>query len=114
MAQQARGAEREALIAQLIRKEHPGMDVCRTNMMKLLDETRAIAGGSGGPLPWSKVLLSGFSLGSITALDVALYLGGVHTHTTTHAHTRARIHTRAHTHTHARTQARAFELIACG
>jgi len=75
MAQQARGAEREALIAQLIRKEHPGMDVCRTNMMKLLDETRAIAGGSGGPLPWSKVLLSGFSLGSITALDVALYLG---------------------------------------
>ncbi len=61
------------LLGQLIRKKPPGIDECRANFVKLLEEARLLAGGGSAPLPPAKVLLAGFSLGSITALDTALH-----------------------------------------
>ena len=43
-------------------------------MKAVLAEARKLAGGSDGPLPFSRVVIGGFSLGSITSLDVALQL----------------------------------------
>jgi predicted esterase len=69
------GPQREALTAQFIRKKPDGMDECRAQMLALLAEARTIAGGADGPLPLRRVLLAGFSLGAITALDLALLAG---------------------------------------
>ena len=55
-------------IARLIRRRPDGLDACRTSMAALIAEVRALAGG----IPPSRVLLAGFSLGAITALDLAL------------------------------------------
>jgi len=60
------------LLGQLIRKKPDGLDACRANFATLLEEARLLAGGGTTPLPAAKVLLAGFSLGSITALDTAL------------------------------------------
>ena len=66
------GPEKESLIARLIRQMPPGLEACRKQMATLIAEARALAGGAGGPVASSKILLGGFSLGSITALDLAL------------------------------------------
>lgn len=50
------------------------VDECRAQMKAVLAEARKLAGGSDGPLPFSRVVIGGFSLGSITSLDVALQL----------------------------------------
>jgi len=68
------GPAREAGIAKLIRTKFPGVDECRAQMKAVLAEARKLAGGSDGPLPFSRVVIGGFSLGSITSLDVALQL----------------------------------------
>ena len=70
------GPQREALIAQLIRKKPADLDDCRAKMKALLAEALALGGGGAGkaPLPHSRVLLAGFSLGAITSLDLALHL----------------------------------------
>ena len=41
-------AERDAMIATLIRKKPPGLDGCRTQMTQLVAEARALAGGGTG------------------------------------------------------------------
>jgi len=64
----------ERMIAQLIREEPEGMGLCRGSMRRLLDEARGLGGGGGAPLPYKQVLVSGFSLGAMTALDTALQL----------------------------------------
>ena len=66
--------ERDALIAKLIRTKFQGVDECRANMKALVESVRALGGGSAGPLPLSRLLIFGFSLGAITALDLALLL----------------------------------------
>ena len=69
------GPQREQMIAQLIRKKPPDLDQCREKMLTLLKEATALGGGSSGaPVPYSRVLLAGFSLGAITSLDIALHL----------------------------------------
>lgn len=67
------GPQREQLVAALIRRKFDGLDACRTNMRAVVERARALGGGaSGTPLPMSRVVLAGFSLGSMTALDLAL------------------------------------------
>jgi len=68
---QAAMQQDQALMAQLIRDKPEGLDACRTSMSQLLDEARKLGGG-GAPIGLSKVLMAGFSLGAITALDTAL------------------------------------------
>ena len=75
------GPDKESLVARLIRQMPPGLEACRKQMATLVTEARALAGGAGGPLAPSKILLGGFSLGSITALDVALQMPKVCAHT---------------------------------
>ena len=72
------GPQREQMIAQLIRKKPPDLDQCREKMLTLLKEATALGGGSSGaPVPYSRVLLAGFSLGAITSLDLALQMNAV-------------------------------------
>ena len=69
------GPAREQLIAKLIRQKFDGLDTCRANVKAVIDHARKLAAGaSGTPLPYSRVVLAGFSLGSMTVLDVALQL----------------------------------------
>ena len=68
------GPAKEQLIARLIRETPDGLEACRAQMATLIAEARALAGGAGGPLPASKILLAGFSLGAITSLDLALQM----------------------------------------
>lgn len=58
------------VVGKLIRDVPPGLTECRTQMATFLEEVRASAGG----IPYSKIMLSGFSQGAITAMDVALSL----------------------------------------
>ena len=62
------GPQREALVAKLIRTEPSGLGDCRQRMSTLIAESRKFAGN----IPPSKICLMGFSLGAITALDLAL------------------------------------------
>lgn len=67
------GPQREQLVAALIRRKFDGLDACRANMRAVVERARVLGGGSSGsPLPLSRVVLAGFSLGSMTALDLAL------------------------------------------
>ena len=61
-------------MASIIRQPPEGIGQCRERMTQLLAECRALAGGAeaSSPLPWKRVLLAGFSLGAITALDIAI------------------------------------------
>lgn len=69
------GPQREQLIASLIRKKFDGLDQCRANIKAVVEHARKLAGGaSGTPLPHSRVVLAGFSLGSMTALDAAIMM----------------------------------------
>ncbi len=63
----------DAALGKLLREEHPGVAECRRDMSKLVEESRALAGGEAGPLPTSRVLMAGFSQGGMTAMDVALH-----------------------------------------
>ena len=47
-------AQSEALMARLIRETPPGLNDCRAQMKTLVDEARALAGGSAGALPHAK------------------------------------------------------------
>jgi len=58
------------VVGKLIREVPPGLTECRTQMATFLEEVRATA----GDIPYSKIMLSGFSQGAITAMDVALSL----------------------------------------
>jgi len=69
---QASMGQDQTLMAELIREKPQGLDACRKQMAEMIEEARRIAGGSAGLLASSKVMLAGFSLGAITALDVAL------------------------------------------
>ena len=62
----------QALMAKLLRQKPEGIDACRSAMGRLVDEARALAACGGEPLPMSRVVMVGFSLGAITALDIAL------------------------------------------
>lgn len=64
----------DTLMASIIRQPPEGIGQCRERMTQLLAECRALAGGAeaSSPLPWKRVLLAGFSLGAITALDIAI------------------------------------------
>mmetsp|Transcript_691 Transcript_691/g.2195 ORF Transcript_691/g.2195 Transcript_691/m.2195 type:complete len:304 (-) Transcript_691:76-987(-) len=57
-------------IARLIREEPEGLVECRKRMLTLLRETSALF----GDLPMGKFVLSGFSQGAMTAMDLALQL----------------------------------------
>lgn len=60
-------------MAKLIREKPAGLDGCRVAMATLLEQARGLAAGAAGaPFPNAKLLLMGFSLGAITALDLAL------------------------------------------
>ena len=60
----------EAGIAALIREEPAGLKECRVRMKTLLAETSKMLGG----LPFSRMVLGGFSQGAMTAMDLALHL----------------------------------------
>lgn len=59
----------DAEVAKYIREEHPGLAECRVQMLKLVGEVRALAGG----VEARRVVLAGFSLGAITAMDATLH-----------------------------------------